>query len=229
MADLTDRRRRFAEEYCVDRNCTQAAVRAGYSPKAATSIGSYLAKQPDIRAEIDQLLAKQRARTAVTAERVIQELARIGFADARTLHRPDGTLKPPSEWDDDTAAQIAGIEVSRTSTRTSVSDRSARMMSARSTQAAIPINTGTGDMPGAGMHDSAGAEVEVTEQTVKVRRHDKVKALDILARHTGVLAGTGPGASTVQGIDPVRAARMSDEELTKALDLARQLAALVTA
>jgi hypothetical protein len=226
---LSDARQRFVDEYCVDQNAAQAAIRAGYSAKAARQIGSYLANLPDIRAEIDARLTKLRARQHVTAERVVQELARLAFADARTLHRPDGTLKPPSEWDDDTAAQIAGIEVSRTSTRTSASSGSARHQSARSTHDQVPMNAGMNDVPGARIDDSAGAQVEIVDQTIKVRRHDKVKALDILARHTGVLSTQGTSTSTVQGIDPIRAARMSDEDLAKALELARQLAALMTA
>lgn len=206
MADLTPQQQRFADEYVIDLNATHAAVRAGYSPKAAHVVGSFLTKKPLIKAEIDRLLAARRVRTEVTADRVVQELARLAFADARTLHRPDGTLKPPSEWDDDTAAQISGIEVTRTSTRTGARAH------ASGTHADQSIDTG----------------IEVEEQTIKVRRHDKVKALEMLAKHTRVLGPDSTGLST-GALDPVRAARMDDSTLEQALSLARQLAALVDA
>lgn len=224
MPELTARQQLFAEQFAVDCNAAQAAIRAGYSQKAANTVGSFLAKQPHIRAEIDRLLARKRQRTEVTAERVVQELARLAFADARTLHRPDGSLKSPQEWDDDTAAQISGLEVSRTSTRTAASGISARhhLRTASGTHALDPMNPG---MDGV----RADTEVQVEESTVKVKRYDKVKALDLLARHTGVLGTEGRGQSAGTGIDAMRVARMDDSTLEQALALARQLAALVDA
>ena len=47
----------------------------------------------------------------ITADRVLRELARIGFLDLRKLYREDGCLVPPHEGDDDTAAAVAGVEV----------------------------------------------------------------------------------------------------------------------
>ena len=221
MADLTPMQHRFCTEYVIDLNATRAAMRAGYSEKAATSVGSFLCKKPLIKAEIDRLLVARRVRTEVTADRVVLELARIGFADARTLHRPDGSLKSPAEWDDDTAAQIAGIEVSRTSTRTVASGTSARVQAARGTH----VETGQ-NIEGSNIR----ADVEVEESTVKVKRYDKVKALGLLAQHTGAL-NVYPESVTKTGtvIDPARVARMSDTDLDQALTLARQLESLVNA
>ncbi|MCG5237585.1 terminase small subunit [Xanthobacter oligotrophicus] len=53
------------------------------------------------------------ARTSVTAERVLQELARIAFLDIRKAFNADGSMKPLDQLDDDTAAAIAGLEVSK--------------------------------------------------------------------------------------------------------------------
>lgn len=59
MADLTPKQQRFVDEYCTDLNATQAAIRAGYSQKTATSIGSENLMKPDIAAAIQ---VRQQAR-----------------------------------------------------------------------------------------------------------------------------------------------------------------------
>jgi len=56
---LNDRQLKFAVEYCVDFNKTQAAIRAGYSDKHARSYGSLLYANPNIKAKIEQLLQEQ--------------------------------------------------------------------------------------------------------------------------------------------------------------------------
>jgi phage terminase small subunit len=45
------------------------------------------------------------------ADRVLLEIARLGFSDLRRLFHEDGRLKGPHEWDDDTAASISSIEI----------------------------------------------------------------------------------------------------------------------
>jgi phage terminase small subunit len=54
-------------------------------------------------------------RTHITQDRVLQELARLAFSDLRRAFNEDGTLKLPNEWDDDTAAAMAGVDTSVTS------------------------------------------------------------------------------------------------------------------
>lgn len=56
MAKLTTKQRRFVEEYFVDFNATQAAIRAGYSESTARSIASENLSKPDIKAEIQSKL-----------------------------------------------------------------------------------------------------------------------------------------------------------------------------
>ncbi len=51
-ATSTDKQRRFVEEYCVDFNATQAAIRAGYSQKTAHAIGWENLRKPEIRAAL---------------------------------------------------------------------------------------------------------------------------------------------------------------------------------
>lgn len=109
--NLTAKQRRFAEEYAVDLNGTQAAIRAGYSNKGAEVQASELLRIGKVRLHVDKLLRERSKRTEITADRVLQELARIAFFDMRKLYREDGSLKPVTELDDDAAAVLAGVDV----------------------------------------------------------------------------------------------------------------------
>jgi phage terminase small subunit len=107
---LTPKQQRFVQEYLVDLNATQAAIRAGYSARAANTNGPRMLVDAGIAAAIAEAQKARGERTGITADRVLTELARLAFADGRRLYRPDGTLKLPHEWDDDTAASVAGVE-----------------------------------------------------------------------------------------------------------------------
>lgn len=85
MADLNPRQQRFVDEYLIDLNATQAAVRAGYSKKTAEQIGSRLLRNVKVAKAVAKAQAKRAERTGVTADRVLQELAVIGFSDIRHL------------------------------------------------------------------------------------------------------------------------------------------------
>lgn len=110
-ADLTDKQRLFCAEYLVDLNATAAAKRAGYSDKTARVTAQDLLMQPKITAHLQSLMNERAARTQVTADRVITEVARLGFADLRKLFDDKGALLPVREWPDDLAAAIASVEV----------------------------------------------------------------------------------------------------------------------
>lgn len=83
MAGLTAKQKRFAEEYIVDLNATQAAIRAGYSEKTARAIGAENLTKPNIAEYIQQLMNERSERTRITADRVLEEYAKIGFADIK--------------------------------------------------------------------------------------------------------------------------------------------------
>lgn len=108
---LTDKQARFVEEYLVDLNATQAAIRAGYSEGTAHSIGSENLGKPEIAQAIADAQKERSERTQVTQDMVVQELARIGFSDLRKMLTDRGSLLDPQDWDDDTAAAISSIEV----------------------------------------------------------------------------------------------------------------------
>jgi phage terminase small subunit len=81
MKDLTPKQGRFVEEYLVDCNATQAALRAGYSPKGASVRGAVLLTNSKVLMRLSNLRKAQFVRTEVTSDMVVSELASIGFSN----------------------------------------------------------------------------------------------------------------------------------------------------
>lgn len=80
---LTAKQEAFVREYLVDLNATQAAIRAGYSVDTARQTGSENLTKPDIADAIAAAQAERAQRTNITADKVLEELAKIGFSDIR--------------------------------------------------------------------------------------------------------------------------------------------------
>lgn len=79
---LTDKQKRFANEYLVDLNAKKAAIRAGYSEKTAEQMGYQLLQKTSVLEFISNRQKAIESRTEITQDKVIAELAKIGFADA---------------------------------------------------------------------------------------------------------------------------------------------------
>lgn len=92
MAPLTPKQARFVNEYLVDLNATQAVLRAGYkmSEKAAATQGGRLLRKAEIQKALQEAREAQEARTQITADRVLRELAAIAFADAGDYQTVEG-------------------------------------------------------------------------------------------------------------------------------------------
>ena len=71
---MNDKQRRFAEEYLIDSNATQAAIRAGYSAHTAKSQGQRLLTKADVAAAIQTAQVELRERTKVTVESISSQL-----------------------------------------------------------------------------------------------------------------------------------------------------------
>ena len=98
---MTDKQARFCEEYMVDLNATQAAIRAGYSPASAKTVGPRLLENVGVQKLIAQLQAEQSRRTGVSTDRVVRELAKIAFVNAADLIDPKtASLKSDASHDD---------------------------------------------------------------------------------------------------------------------------------
>ena len=74
---LTPRQRRFVDEYLIDLNGTQAAIRAGYSQKTARQIGQKLLTKVDIQQAISAAQVERQKRTELTADEVIRDLREV--------------------------------------------------------------------------------------------------------------------------------------------------------
>jgi phage terminase small subunit len=137
---LTAKQERFVAEYLIDLNGTQAAVRAGYNPNSASEQASRLLSNAKIAAAVAEAQAKRQARTEVTQDRVIAELARIGFADIRKAVRWGNApaagsediaypveLVSSDEVDDDTAAAITEVSLTAQGVKIKLADKRAAL------------------------------------------------------------------------------------------------------
>lgn len=109
--DLTPKQRRFVNEYLIDLNGKQAAIRAGYAPKSAEVTASHLLSVAKVAEEIRRGAAKREQRTQITADTVLSEFLRIARVDIAEAFDEDGSLKPVHEIPEDIRRAIAGLEV----------------------------------------------------------------------------------------------------------------------
>ena len=124
---MTEKQKRFCDEYLIDLNATQAAIRAGYPPASANSVGSENLAKPDIRARIDTEIAERSRRTGVNADRVVQELAKIAFVKATDIIDPNTATVRDSATEEDKAC-IAAVKFKSSSGESSDSvEREIRM------------------------------------------------------------------------------------------------------
>lgn len=108
---MTKKQKRFIEEYLIDLNATQAAIRAGYSPDTAKSIGSENLTKPDLQVRIAKAMAERSKRTGVNADRVVMELAKIAFVNAGdVIDAETATLKPDAAKEDTAAIQSVKVK-----------------------------------------------------------------------------------------------------------------------
>ena len=98
MTELTARQQRFVEEYLVDPCGAQAAIRAGYSPRAAAVTAYQLLKKPAIAAAIETAKAERSERTKIDADWLLTRLAAEAEADLGDLYDENGDFKPIKEW-----------------------------------------------------------------------------------------------------------------------------------
>ncbi len=155
---LTPKQARFVEEFLVDLNATQAAIRAGYSQKTAGQIGEQNLKKLEVAAAVQEAQAARAKRTEITQDMVLRELAKIGFSDIRKIVRWGKTeLRVTDAGDDDGEVTEAyhGLAL-----------------------------VGADDID----DDTAAAISEISEgrEGLKVKLHDKKGALVDIGRHLGM-------------------------------------------
>lgn len=97
---MTKKQKRFVEEYLIDLNATQAAIRAGYKAESARQLANENLTKPYISAAIDRAMAERSKRTGINQDRVIQELARIAFVKITDVIDENGEIRRDANVDD---------------------------------------------------------------------------------------------------------------------------------
>ena len=108
---FTEKQSQFVKEYLIDLNATQAAIRAGYSPKTAVPQASRLLSNVNIQGLINKEVQKRAKRTHIEQDRVLLEIARLAFNDPRKAFDENNALLPIQNWPDEVAAAISAIKV----------------------------------------------------------------------------------------------------------------------
>ena len=108
---LTAKQRRFVQEYLIDLNATAAAIRAGYSERTASVIGCQNLRKLQISAAIAEAAKERAKRVELSSDRVLEEIARVAFADIRRAFDADGNLLAIDQMPEEIARAVAGFEV----------------------------------------------------------------------------------------------------------------------
>jgi phage terminase small subunit len=157
---LTGKQQLFVAEYLVDLNATQAAVRAGYSGMTARKIATENLSKPVIKAAIAAAMAARIHRIEVTADKVVQEIALVGFADYSDFVTIDES------------GMVTAIPLEK------LAEGKSRIIKKVKDKRVIRSTKGTESNPDGD---------QILDATFEFELCDKMKALELLARHMGLL------------------------------------------
>ncbi|SDU02062.1 MULTISPECIES: terminase small subunit [Pseudomonas fluorescens group] len=160
---LTAKQQRFVDEYLIDLNATQAAIRAGYSERTARSISNENLTKPDIQSAIEKGMKARSSRVEITQDMVLKELAKIGFSDIRKVVRWGETQVRMVDGEDDAPEDMVPYHGLALIDSTEIDDNTA----------------------------GAIAEVSQSRDGLKVKLHDKKGALVDIGRHLGMFSPPG--------------------------------------
>lgn len=160
---LTDKQKRFCEEYLIDLNATQAAIRAGYSPKTAEQTASRLLRNVKVQEYIAKRQKELSRSTEVTQERVIRELALIAFSNtADYAHVVEKKMK----------AEVGGMLVD-------ILDEDGKPVTYRTVEPLLTEELTE-------EQKRALAVIKKGRDGLEVKPCDKVRALELLGKHLGI-------------------------------------------
>jgi phage terminase small subunit len=156
-SDLTDKQLLFCQEYLKDLNGTQAAIRAGYSAKSANEIAAENLAKLSIQSKVQELKNERSERCEITADMILKELASIGFSKITDFLKIEEVDKPIGEDDEE------GRPITINMKDVIVFDT-----------ASIPKDK----IP-------AISEIKMTRDGISLKLHDKIAALEKIAKHIG--------------------------------------------
>ena len=161
MGKLTDKQIRFCNEYLIDLNATQAAIRAGYSEKTANRIASENLSKLDIQQYLKKKQEEKEKRTEITADMVIKELAAIAFSDRTAI------------------AKVRNEPLYNSETGNIMLDESGKVITAPIVEI-TETDTLSEDVK------KAISGIKQGRKGIEISSYDKVKALELLGKHLGM-------------------------------------------
>lgn len=171
---LNRKQQLFVAEYLIDLNATQAAIRAGYSVRTARRVGALNMSKCAIKAAIDAEIERRKERILVSADQVVKELALIGLADMGDFVKVDSGG----------AVQVIPLE--------ELQEGKSRIVKKIREKRTIKTVQGTKDRPDG---------EQILECNLEFELCDKVKSLELLSRHLGLLHDkqeVGLNAATIE-------------------------------
>lgn len=191
MAKLTAKQQRFCDEYLIDLNATQAAIRAGYSKKTANEQGARLLVNASIQKKIFELQKEREKRTEITQDSVLHELALIAFAKASDYARV---------VEKDAMVEVDGNMVP-------VLDEDGKQVKYRTVE---PILTDelTEDQK------KAIAVIKKGRDGFEIKPYSKIQALELLGKHLGMFTEKVEVKNTTPNVFE----GLTTEELKKLID-----------
>lgn len=161
MAKLTKKQKKFCDEYLIDLNATQAAIRAGYSEKTARFIGAENLTKPNIQEYIQQRMNAREKRTEITQDMVLRELAKIAFSNGSDFAKVVTKPRKKMVWNDE-IQEYEEKEIEEQFVELIDTDK-------------LPDDK-----------KAAIASIKETKHGIVVESCDKVKALELIGRHLGM-------------------------------------------
>ena len=161
---LTEKQKLFVEEYLVDLNAKQAAIRAGYSPKTAEQIGFQLLQKTSVSEEIEKAMARRAKRLSVRQEDVINELKAIAYTERSSYAK---------------VVEKQAYMTTEDGTRIPLTDEDGNPVMYRTVQVELTDNLSEDEK-------KAIAGIKMGKNGIEVETADKVRALELLGRHLGM-------------------------------------------
>ena len=111
MAKLSPKQKLFVDEYLIDLNAKQAAIRAGYSAKTAERSGPRVLCSVVVQSVLAERIAEREKRTEINADYVLKRLAEIDQMDCLDILNDNGSVKPISKWPKIWRQFISGLDI----------------------------------------------------------------------------------------------------------------------
>jgi phage terminase small subunit len=163
MAKLTAKQQRFCDEYLIDLNATQAAIRAGYSDKRASEQAYQLLQKTTVKAYIQERMEDRTKRTEITQDMVLRELAIIAFSNAANY---------ASIVEKDAMVEVDGATVP-------LHDSDGNPVKYRTVEPVL-----TADLTEE--QKKALSVIKKGRDGFEIKPYDKVRALELLGKHLGM-------------------------------------------